>query len=354
MTGALQGKVAVITGASSGVGRAAARAFAAEGAAVVLAARRPAMLEEEAALCREMGADALAVPADVSQPEEVVRLARAARDAFGRIDIWVNNAGVGVLGEFAAVPMEAHEQVIRTDLLAYLRGAHAVLPQFKRQGGGVLINNISVGGWVPAPYAAAYSAAKAGLRAFGEALAGELGRWPDIHVCDVFPSFLDTPGVQHGANFTGRRLKPMPPVVDPERVARAMVRLARHPRRVTVVGAPAWAGRIAHAVAPQLTTRIMGRLLEAYLERAEPAEVSAGNLFVPARDERGIAGGWRRPATRRLAGVAGAAAVGAVILLALSRATAAPGWNHRIGGRRRPAARPPTPRQVAELEMLMR
>ena len=81
--------------------------------------------------------------------------------------------------------------------MGYMHGAHAVLPYFKDQGYGVLINNISVGGYTPAPYAAGYTASKFGLRGFSQSLKGELYNWPHIHVCDLFPAFLDTPGIQH-------------------------------------------------------------------------------------------------------------------------------------------------------------
>ena len=174
---------------------------------------------------------------DVTDAAAVQQLAAATIERFGRIDVWINNAGVGAIGEFTATPVESHDQVIRTNLLGYIHGAHAVLPHFLRQQSGVLINTNSLGGWVPAPFAVAYSASKFGLRGFSEALRAELTPWPHIHVCDVFPAFIDTLGLRHAANYVGRAVQPIPPLYDPRAVARAMVSLARRPRSAVTVGA---------------------------------------------------------------------------------------------------------------------
>ncbi len=284
----------VITGASSGIGRAAAQAFAEQGAHLVLAARRSAALEELAMQCERAGARAVAVPTDVTDSAAMVQLARRASEINGgRIDVWINNAGVGAVGDFENVPIETHDQVIRVNLLGYIHGAHAVLPHFKRQSSGVLINNISLGAWVPMPYAVAYSASKFGLRGYSEALRAELQSWRDIHVCDVFPSFIDTPGFQHGANYTGRVLRPAPPVYAPERVAAAMVALARRPRRATVVGSTATLARFLHFVLGHRANRIMKRAMQSYLDRAPNAPIGDGTLFEPNSEQTGASGGWR-------------------------------------------------------------
>src|SRR5438270_2854886 len=110
----LKDKVVVITGASSGFGRGAAVQFASEGAKVVLGARRADLVEEVAAECRSVGAESIAVPTDVSRREDVERLAETALRSFGRIDVWVNDAGVGAIGAFERIPLEVHEQLIAT------------------------------------------------------------------------------------------------------------------------------------------------------------------------------------------------------------------------------------------------
>jgi NAD(P)-dependent dehydrogenase (short-subunit alcohol dehydrogenase family) len=319
----LPNSVVVITGASSGIGRATAHEFARKGAAVVLAARDAAALAEVVGECEQLGARATAVPTDVTDVSAVRRLAEAAEELSGRLDVWVNNAGVGAVGAFDETPLAAHEQVIQTDLLGYLRGAHAAVPYFKRQGAGVLINVLSLGSWAAQPYAVAYSAAKFGLRGFSEALRGELSRWPGIHVCDIYPAFIDTPGVRDGGNYSGHALKPLPPAYDARRVARAIAALAERPRASVTVGSVATLVRLVHVLTPGYS-RWSARFMEQALRRAPPAAPSPGNLFQPPSGERRIDGGWRSPRARRNARLAGAlTAVAASYYLA-----------KRCGGRR--------------------
>lgn len=314
----LHQKTIVITGASSGAGLAAALEFAKYRCTLVLAARRMEALERVVAQCKDMGASAIAVKTDVTNAGEVHRLATAAIDFSGNIDVWVNNAGVLAAGEFDGTPLEVHDQVIRTNLMGYLHGAHAALPYFKQQGYGVLINNISVGGWMPVPYGAAYSASKFGVRGFSEALRGELGKWPGIHVCELYPAFLDTPGIQHAGNFTGKVLKPAPPVYDPRRVARAMVSLAQRPRRSTTIGSVATLLRLSHFITPTLTIALTARVMEGYLKQAEPVSSTTGNLFYSDGQDSLVDGGWQeqfKPSKKTVAAavLAGALATGLLI-----------------------------------------
>ena len=305
----LENAVVVLTGASSGIGRATAYEFARCGAALFLAARDRQALHDVAETCHRLGGQARVVVADVSKPDDMARLARNAVETAGHIDIWVNNAGIGALGVFEEIPLEAHEQVVQTDLLGSLRGAHAVVPYFKRQGRGVLINNISLGGWAPQPFAASYSAAKFGLRAFAESLRGELWRWPNIHVCNVYPSVMDTPGFRDGGNYTGRAVKPVPPVYDPRRTARAIVSLARRPRHSVYIGAPARLALLAQFIPGY--SLINAGLVDFSLRRAHTLPSSSGNLFAPPSGERRIDGHYRSSRLRQgaLAAASTAAAV---------------------------------------------
>lgn len=307
--------VIVITGASSGIGRATALAFAQQRARLVLAARGAETLERVAAQCARLGAQAIAVPTDVTDAKAVRALAGAALRRFGGIDVWINNVGVGAVGRFEATPMEAHRRVVEANLLGHMHGAHAVLPHFRSQRSGVLINMISLGGWVATPYAGAYTASKFGLRGWSAALRAELSDLPGVHVCDVCPTFVDTPGLRHGANYTGRKLTPPPPLVDPDAVARAIVRLARRPRPTLWLGAAALAGRLAQAAAPSTTGRIGKWLADRALGRAARTPVSQGNLFDASRHPA-VHGGYRPESQpkKKLAVGLGLALVGAVAL----------------------------------------
>ncbi|MGJ7547643.1 SDR family oxidoreductase [Pseudomonas alloputida] len=293
--GPLRGKVVVITGASSGIGRAAAHAFACKGARLVLAARDEEALFDVLDECTVCGTDAIAITTDVTHSDQVQALAaQAALFGHGRIDIWVNNAGVGAVGNFEDTPLEAHEQVIQTDLIGYLRGAYVALPFFKAQGSGILINTLSLGSWVAQPYAAAYSASKFGLRGLTEALRGELTQFPDIHVCDIYPAVMDTPGFRDGGNYTGHALTPPGPIYDPERVAKSMVSCAASPQAHTTVGTAARLAHLASYLVPRLSL-LSGWVTRWGINRSPLAETSSGNLFEPPSDRRSIDGGWRKP-----------------------------------------------------------
>ncbi|MDD2004082.1 SDR family oxidoreductase [Pseudomonas putida] len=312
LKGPLRGKVVVITGASSGIGRAAAHAFACKGARLVLAARDEEALFDVLDECTDCGTDAIAITTDVTHSDQVQALAAQAVDfGHGRIDIWVNNAGVGAVGNFEETPLEAHEQVIQTDLIGYLRGAYVALPFFKAQGSGILINTLSLGSWVAQPYAAAYSASKFGLRGLTEALRGELTEFPNIHVCDIYPAVMDTPGFRDGGNYTGHALTPPGPVYDPEMVAKAMVACAISPRAHTTVGAAARLAHLASYLIPGLSL-LSGRLTRWGINRSPTAETSSGNLFEPPSGRRGIDGGWRKPSDRTPL-LIGAAALGILV-----------------------------------------
>ena len=200
----LDGAVVVVTGASSGIGRATGLAFAEGGARVVVAARRVDALEELARECQAAGGQPWPSPPTPTDEAAVAELARRAVERFGRIDVWVNNAGVYLLGLLEATPPEAFRRVLETNFFGYVNGARAVLPHFRNQGHGVLINNASVYSHVGAPWLTAYVSSKFAVRGFSEALRQELADLPDVHVCTVSPSPIDTPIFASAANYSGR------------------------------------------------------------------------------------------------------------------------------------------------------
>jgi len=227
----LQGKTVVVTGGSSGVGRATVEAFALEGCNIVIAARGQEALDETLNLCNELEVKAIAVATDVSKAEEVDNLVKRAILEFGRIDIWVNNAGVMASGKFEEIPMSLNEQVIKTNLFGYMHGAYSVLPIFKEQNEGILINNVSIGGFMPAPYSAVYSATKFGIRGMMECLQGEISDFTDIHIANLYPQIQRSTGNAHSAKYSGLDFKVPPFAADPRDTAAKIVQLAKEPKK---------------------------------------------------------------------------------------------------------------------------
>lgn len=331
----LRDSVIVITGASSGIGRAAAHAFAERGARLVLAARRDIALEQARRECEDRGAQAIAINADVGDEQQVIALRDAAIEAFGRIDIWINNAGVSLFGRIEEPPMQDIEQVIRTNLFGAIHGARAVIPHFRRRRRGHLIIVSSVVSYVGQPFTGAYCASKFALRGLAESLRQELADTPGAHVSTLLPASIDTEIFQHAGNYTGRAVKPMDPVYPPEMVAGDIVRLARHPRREMVSGPAGLAALLGHRLAPGLAEDIMGRRVRTNHFRDAPAHRSSGGIHEPAGPLGGTAGGWRKERKRR---PGRNAVIGAIVFSAVIGLGAAGTLLARFG-RPRPAPR---------------
>jgi short-subunit dehydrogenase len=285
--------VVVITGASSGIGRATAHAFARAGARLVLAARSAQSLDEVAAECRDLGAEALVVPTDVTDEEQVGELVRAAVARHGRLDVWVGNASVYGYGTFERTPGEVFRQIIETNLMGQTYGVRAVLPQFRAQGAGTLVLVGSVYSKVSSPYVSAYVASKHALLGFAEAVRQELAPAKDINVCLVLPATIDTPIYQHAANHTGQRVHPLPPVVSPRRVARTIVGLVERPQRVAVVGKVQGTLIPIHAHMAGLYDHFIVPAMNALALRSGKVEPHNGTLFTADPSSNAVTGRWR-------------------------------------------------------------
>lgn len=289
----LRGAVVVITGASSGIGRATAREFARHGATVVLAARREQALNEALAECKDLGGRGLVVPTDVSDADQVDRLADVAVANYDRIDVWVNNAAVFLFGHIEDTPRETYERVIQTNLIGCVNGARAAIQRFREQGEGSLINVSSMVGHAGQPYATAYVSSKWAIRGLSESLRMELRDVPGIHVSTVLPAVIDTPLYQHAANYTGRAIKAMRPVYPPEQVAATIVRLAQRPKREVFVGNAGRMTAALHTLAPAIAEPVVAGLVEIdHFQDGQPAPFTDGNLFEPMADRYGARGGW--------------------------------------------------------------
>lgn len=287
-------RVVVITGASSGVGRACARAFGRRGDCVAVLARNREALDAAADEVRAAGGEAEVCVVDVSDHDAVEAAAAAVVARWGRIDVWVNNAGVTLFAPLTEGPFEAHRRVIETNVYGAMFGARVVIPVFRRQKHGVLINVGSVLSKIGQPFVPSYVISKFAVRGMSEALRAEVADEPGIHVCSILPYAIDTPHFQAGANELGRKAYAMPPVQSPERVARAIVELAARPRRERHVPRVAVLGYALHWLAPRTTERLLLRALRAFHFGREEQPHTPGNLYDPSREE-GTLHGARPP-----------------------------------------------------------
>lgn len=313
--------VVVLTGASSGIARLTARTLASRGAKVVLASRDADALEEVVDECTRAGGSAIAVPTDVSDLGAVEELAAKANAAFGQIDAWVNAAAVMAYGEFEKVPWEIYRHIIDTNLFGQIHGARAVLPYFRKQGGGVLVNVASVWGSVTSPYVSAYVVSKFGVRAFSECLQESLWLEPEtrrVRVCTILPQSVDTPIFRHAANYTDQLPKPVPPIVEPARVVRAIVRSIEHPRRQRTVGMWGRFLELGHAAIPSVYDHLVPRVMNVAAFRHESGAKGPGNVFEPMHEWNQAEGHWRFDRRIVAGGVAAASASG-LLAAAVSR-----------------------------------
>ncbi|MDK3256626.1 SDR family oxidoreductase [Blastococcus capsensis] len=319
-------RVVVITGASSGIGRETARQFAAQGAAVVLAARGEPALHATAEEVAQAGGTALVVPTDVAVWPQVQHLAQRARERFGRIDVWVNNAAVSGYGEINTLPVEAIDRILDVDLRGQVYGVKAVLPILREQGHGTIIGVSSGLGVRAVPLMVPYCIAKSGVNALYEGLRlEERHANSGVRVTTILPASIDTPFYGSARSWMGVRPAPIPPVYQAKAVAEAIVFAADHPRRDIYVGAAAQLAML-QRLSPTLTDRLLavGGQVFARQQRDVP-DGGQSNLTEPSPGSGAVDGGvvrfalprssWTRlvgfhPALARSAAIASAGTLG--------------------------------------------
>jgi NAD(P)-dependent dehydrogenase (short-subunit alcohol dehydrogenase family) len=254
----LEGKIAVVTGASSGVGRAIARAFGAEGARVALIARNIDGLEAAALELRQGGADALVLPLDVADSEAVERAARCVVDEWGGIDIWVNDAMVSVFSPISEMTADEFRRVTEVNYLGSVHGTLAALRHMRPQNSGVIIQIGSALAYRSIPLQSAYCASKAALRGFTDSLRSELIREKSgVAVTMLQLPAVNTPQFEVVRNRLDKHPQPVPPIYQPEVMAQAAVYAALHPRRELWVGWSTMKAIIGQRLIPGLLDRYL-------------------------------------------------------------------------------------------------
>lgn len=286
-----EGMTILITGASSGFGKGVARRLAAQGANLVLAARRTGLLEK---LAEELGPDAIAVTTDVSQEEQVAHLFETALARFGKIDVWINNAGIGAIGPFTEIPVKDLARMIDVNVKGTINGSHFALRHFKERKRGILINIGSVTSEIAFPYYTGYSASKHAVLGLSSALNEEvkLEGFDDIHVCTVLPWATDTPWFEHTGNYTGHAAE-MKPMDDPEIVIDAIVELIDKPQETVAVGAKSKASAVSSHLLPGTTEKMNAKFIRKVIEDAPPALPTNGSLYIPMEKGMEVEGGIR-------------------------------------------------------------
>lgn len=278
----LEAQVVVITGASSGIGRTAARLAAGRGARLVLAARDRGALEDAAAECERAGGRAVAVACDVAEVRDVQRLARSAERAFGGVDTWVNNAGTSIYGTLEEVALDDLRRLMDVNFWGVVHGSRAAVPLLERRGGGALVNVGSVLSERAIPLQGMYCATKHAVLAFTDALRMELAhRGAPVSVSLVKPASIDTPFYDTARNYMPRRPRPVPPVYAPEVAARAILACAVRPTRDVYAGGAARVIAEAGWRAPRLTDRAMERVMFRGQQADEPPVDARGSLHRP-------------------------------------------------------------------------
>ncbi|MEN3276342.1 MAG: hypothetical protein V7631_2132 [Massilia sp.] len=251
-------QVIVITGASSGIGLTTARLAAEQGARLVLAARNGNALDQLASELRRQGAQVATVEADVGNAQDVERIGQTALERFGRIDTWVNNAGVGTFGRLEEVALEDHQRLFQTNFWGVVHGSLEAVKRMKQRGGGALINVGSEVSDRSVPLQAMYAASKHAVKAFTDGLRMELEKEEaPISVTLVRPAGIDTLFAVHAKNYMDKEAALPPPVYAPEIVAKAILYCAQHPKRDIYVGGASKLVSATHDRMPRVLDQLM-------------------------------------------------------------------------------------------------
>jgi short-subunit dehydrogenase len=282
----LDQQVIVITGASSGIGLATAEAAAKEGAKLVLAARSARTLEEVANRLSTGGCEAIHVVADVGDRAQVEKIAETAVSRFGRIDTWINNAGVSIYGTLGEVSDEDNRRLFETNFWGVVYGSVVALPHLRKQG-GALINVGSEVSDAVVPLQGMYSASKHAVKGFTDALrveVEEVAKVP-VSITLIQPTAVNTPFPQHARNYMDQEPQLPTPMIDPEKVAEAILGAAVKPTRDVKVGLMAKLNTATAKLVPSLGDK-MSAMQADRQQRPEPPRDPQGTLYKPGEAGR--------------------------------------------------------------------
>jgi short-subunit dehydrogenase len=285
-------RVLLVTGASSGIGRATALQAAATGDHLVLLARDPATLDQAAEQCRAAGAGSvLTVPTDVGDDDAVADAVGAVLSRHSHLDAVVHSAGVVSYGRTEDVPVEVFDGVIRTNLTGSVNVVRHVLPVLRAQGAGTLVLVGSVIGHITVPTMSPYVLSKTGVRSLARQLQVENRDLPEVRIEYVAPGGVDTPIYQQAANYAGHEGRPPYPVASPEHTARQILaRVERHHLRSQLSLANEVI-RFGHTVLPAVYDALVTPLFTLIAtDLSRPADPGAGNVLAPQPQRNAVHG----------------------------------------------------------------
>lgn len=288
-----RGTTVLLTGASSGIGHAAALAFARRGCSIVLVSRSAEALASVAREVEDAGGRALPLVCDVANAEAVEQLPRAAAETFGRLDIVINNAAVAEWSFIEDMTPDEMRRVIEVNLLGPMYLTRASLPYLRANGGGVIINVASALAFRAVPLLSTYSASKAALKSFSDALRMELHvTLPEVEVVTILPATINTPFYRWGRSKLGVRPHPIAVIYPPQAVADAIVSAAERPQREIVIGAMGKLFSLGERLSPRAMDWYMLWRRNMFREQFTAVrDAGESNLF-DGRDETDIEGDY--------------------------------------------------------------
>ena len=276
-------QVVVITGASSGIGLCTAESAARQGAKVVLASRSEETLDEVVSRITAAGGEAIWVACDVGRRSDVEAVAQAAVSRFGRIDTWVNNAGLGIFGRLEQVSEQDARRLFDTNYWGVVNGSLVALPHLRRNG-GALINVGSEVSEAAVPMIGMYVASKHAVKGFTDVLRIEVEEvdGAPVSVTLIQPTATDTPFPQNARNYMAEEPKLPNPMIEPQRVADAILKAAVKPTRAIKVGAMAKVNTAVAKYAPGIGDKMAAKQRENF-KSGEPPRDPKGTLDKPSR-----------------------------------------------------------------------